>query len=272
MNPYFAASDGNLECLRSLVTAANVDVANDEGFTLLHLACWRGHHHVAAWLVRVGADLNARDRERSTPLHVAAHNAHPRCVQVLLEAGADPSIRDEFGWMPLHLAYKSAECTGLLIAAYPAGVKQLDGHTVLHKAVNSRSLDVSRMLIDAGCAVDGGSIARTPLWRAFYFENRGDSPAQARIMAEMLLDRGAQLERIKLDSDLNGIPNWAVAFVARRRACRSSCWAVLELARRCSRDIGGNRRDVLQLIARMIWDSRRDKLWEDKKQKKPVKK
>ena len=93
----------------------------------------------------------------------------------------------------------------------------------------------------------------TPLYLALRHNKRD--------VAELLLDHGAHLEVVKLDGSLRAIPDWAVSFVARRNACRSSCWAVLELARRRSCVIGGNTRDVLGLLARMIWDQRRDESW-----------
>lgn len=47
------------------------------------------------------------------------------------------------------------------------------------------------------------------------------------------------------DLYLGRIPDWASAFVARRNACRASCWAV----RRCSREVGRhNNRDVKVLL------------------------
>jgi hypothetical protein len=83
------------------------------------------------------------------------------------------------------------------------------------------------------------------------------------INAKLLLDRGAKLERVMLDDVLKAIPFWAVSFFACRNACKLSCWAVLELARRQSRVIDGNSRDVLCIIARMVWQSRRDQCWKE---------
>lgn len=110
-----------------------------------------------------------------------------------------------------------------------------------------------RLLLNAGTVVDTFCKAGfTPLYSALY--------ARRVQVAGMLLDCGAQLERVKLDDDVR-IPAWAKKIVARRQVCRLSCWAVLQLARQRSSVIGGNNRDVLRLITQIIWNNRCDASW-----------
>jgi hypothetical protein len=76
------------------------------------------------------------------------------------------------------------------------------------------------------------------------------------------MDRGAQVDRVKLDYMLLAIPDWAVSYVVRRNTCRLSCWAILGLQRQRSSVIGrSNGRDVLRLIGRIVWESRREVVW-----------
>ena len=127
------------------------------------------------------------------------------------------------------------------------------GRIPLHNAANFGIVDTCALLLDAGSTIDAvDNEHHTSLYRALRWGKRD--------VAELLLDRGAQLDLVQLDGYLEAIPDWAVSFVARRNACRSSCWAVLELARRHSSVIGGNNRDVLRLIARLVWDQRRDEI------------
>jgi len=73
----------------------------------LHLLAKRGDAAAVAWLIRHGANPNARwahwDSEL-TPLHLAILADHPEVVGGLLKAGADPALKDTkhdsdaFGW------------------------------------------------------------------------------------------------------------------------------------------------------------------------------
>ena len=68
MDQYGAAEDGDLALLQELVSAANVDERDADGWTVLHYACKGGHAHVVEWLLGLGADVNARNNYGSTPL------------------------------------------------------------------------------------------------------------------------------------------------------------------------------------------------------------
>lgn len=64
-----------------------------KGGTLLHTAVWRKTDgKVVRFLLRHGADVNARDKDGWTPLHTAAVNDVDNVVRILLDHGADPSI------------------------------------------------------------------------------------------------------------------------------------------------------------------------------------
>ncbi|KAJ3106181.1 hypothetical protein HDU96_008298 [Phlyctochytrium bullatum] len=61
--------------------------------------------NLAARLIAMGANLEARDRELNrTPLHWAAINQHTKLLGVLLNAGADPLARDATNQLPWELS------------------------------------------------------------------------------------------------------------------------------------------------------------------------
>lgn len=65
----------------------------------LHLAALANSNpKIIQALVRLGANINARDENGWTPLHLAAFkNPNPQVVLVLLDLGADPKARTSDG-------------------------------------------------------------------------------------------------------------------------------------------------------------------------------
>ncbi|SDB80485.1 hypothetical protein GA0111570_102275 [Raineyella antarctica] len=69
---------------------APVDMANENGDTMLMLAAYRGHAETVRALVERGADPGRANDRGQTPLAGAVFKGEAEVVQVLLEAGADP--------------------------------------------------------------------------------------------------------------------------------------------------------------------------------------
>jgi len=75
---------------------------------LLHLAAHHGNMALAAELVALGRDVNARDSEAMTALHYAAQKNNPAMVQFLLANGADKSLQDKSKRTALAMAQQFA--------------------------------------------------------------------------------------------------------------------------------------------------------------------
>lgn len=258
MDLYHAALRGDLDGVRNLVTAANLHEGDGEGATVLHRASEGGQAAIVSWLLGAGAKVNAADVHGATPLHRAAQSKDPRCVELLLEAGADTQIADAYGSTPLYLACASAECAALLIAAHLPDVFATNSfvwsRTPLHEAARIGSEEVCRLLLRAGSVVDAADTnGHTPLYVALCNDRRA--------IAELLLKHDANLRCVKIDNQLPRIPKWVSSCLAPINACRAACWALLELTKQRATVVRGNGKDVLQIVARLVWESRRGESW-----------
>uniref|UniRef100_A0A7N4NU45 Myosin XVI n=1 Tax=Sarcophilus harrisii TaxID=9305 RepID=A0A7N4NU45_SARHA len=75
-----------------LSSGGNVNEKNDEGVTLLHMACASGYKDVASLILDHGADLNVVDNQYWTPLHLAAKYGQTNLVKLLLMYQANPNL------------------------------------------------------------------------------------------------------------------------------------------------------------------------------------
>jgi uncharacterized protein len=106
---------------------------SEDGFTLLHLACFAGGAEATRLLVERGADLEALSTAsfaKVRPLGTAAFARGHESAAALLEAGADPNAPGEGGFTPLHTAAQNGdvELVRLLLAhGADPGVTAADG-------------------------------------------------------------------------------------------------------------------------------------------------
>ncbi len=64
----------------------------------------KGDAERVSFLLKVGAEVGARDADGLTALHCASELGHEPLVRLLLDKGADVGARDRWGWTALHLA------------------------------------------------------------------------------------------------------------------------------------------------------------------------
>ena len=58
-------------------------------------AAFNGHHEIADYLLKRGAEINAKTENGSTALFFAARNGHTEVVRLLLAHEADPMIANQ---------------------------------------------------------------------------------------------------------------------------------------------------------------------------------
>ena len=91
---HIAAENGYLKEVQLLLDrGASIDPRDTSGITPLHTASQNGHLEVVKLLLDRDADIDATDAHRGTPL-LAATLGHSEVVALLLNRGADTSMKD----------------------------------------------------------------------------------------------------------------------------------------------------------------------------------
>jgi hypothetical protein len=105
---YSAAQEGHVAAVRCLVNelGADVDLANQAGATPLYLACQLGHLALVRCLVEeLGANVNLPNQQGTTPLIIAAQEGQLAVVRCLVEElGADVNQKTKDGVTALMVA------------------------------------------------------------------------------------------------------------------------------------------------------------------------
>jgi ankyrin repeat protein len=169
---------GNELAIVKLLTerGARVEILNGAGMTPLMYAAREGNVERAAYLLRLGADVNHRDARRWTPLRFAAGSGSAQLVHVLLAHGATPNVLDESYRSPLHYAVL-ARSTEIAVALLDAGADpnlcrpDAGSPTPLLLAASNNDAATIALLCARGAspnyddraALAGGDVSRTAL-------------------------------------------------------------------------------------------------------------
>ena len=99
-----AVRDNNIsEVEKALSLRADVNSADNDDWTLLICACWRGYTDIVKLLIKHGADVNLIDCDGNTALINACWNGHIDIAKLLIEYGADINIRYRSGQTALDI-------------------------------------------------------------------------------------------------------------------------------------------------------------------------
>jgi ankyrin repeat protein len=101
---HYAARDGDVEAVRKWIRkGADVNVAENAGWTPLHFAAQAQSVEVARLLLDNGAAVDPVDAHGNTPLWraVAASRGEGGVIQLLRAAGADPLKKNKHGVSPV---------------------------------------------------------------------------------------------------------------------------------------------------------------------------
>ena len=96
---------------------ANVNAKDRNGFTALHAATHTGNVGIVALLLESGADVNAKNAFGNSPIMTCDHRAPLEMFKLLIKHGADPLQKNDYG-------VSANEC----FAAYPH-IKEVLGNS-----------------------------------------------------------------------------------------------------------------------------------------------
>ncbi|XP_072122210.1 B-cell lymphoma 3 protein isoform X2 [Mobula birostris] len=165
--------------------ASDIAVAtrqDEDGDTPLHIAVAQGDVHMVQRLVHLlllgKKSLDIYNNLRQTPLHLAVITRHADLTAVLVTGGASPVLLDRNGQSAIHLAceHRCLSCLrSLLGLAHGKGrgaadldIRNYEGYTPLHIAVNNQDSNILTFLLDQGADIDAVDIksGRTALIHA----------------------------------------------------------------------------------------------------------
>lgn len=176
-------------CVTQMALHAGQD--DRAGWSCLHYAAARGDTRVAAHMIGDGADINSRTTRGETPLLLAAKHGALDMVGYLIRHGAELEARDGAnGFTALHWAarrYHSAVLRRLLVAGARVDARNASGQTPLWQAASQNehgNSEVAHILVRAGADITAaGNRGNTPLSTA---ARAGHTP-----VVTYLLDQGA---------------------------------------------------------------------------------
>jgi uncharacterized protein len=141
---------GNLKMATYLIERkADVNRRNKIGQTALMLAAQGGHKQLVEELIRVGADVRAVDNEKRNAVSWAAcRGDFPEVISTLIVFNADPDARDVRGITPLIAAALMgyANSVGILLILGANERTKLRGKTAFQLAAEKRHAEVCRTM------------------------------------------------------------------------------------------------------------------------------
>lgn len=130
-----------------------INLCNEEGFTSIHYAAFRGNLALLKRFLELGGSLHAKNKQGLEAIHIAAQGDQPLIIAWLAEQGIEIDKSDFNGGTPLHWsAFMGSEDAAALLIALGASVSKADslGQTALHLASVSGNSRITRALLFKG--------------------------------------------------------------------------------------------------------------------------
>lgn len=149
-NIFDIARTGTLKDIQkaAIKNPESINTKNENGYTPLILACYRGNIAVAKFLVQYSKTVNVTSN-MGTPLMAATYKLQTEIVKLLLDNKADPNLTDGNGTTPLIYCamFGNTEILKLLLENKADKThKDKDGKTAFEFAVFSGNQEIINQL------------------------------------------------------------------------------------------------------------------------------
>lgn len=146
--------DNSTELLKTLITEETVTTKDSAGNTPLHLAVmYNAPVSSVDYLISIGADVNARNKNGDSVLYIAAAKNKKEIGQILLDNNADIFATNTQNESPLKIALMNKKVQDWLITSKTLNKTDGSGNTPLHYAAEWNLFEASKMLVERGANV-----------------------------------------------------------------------------------------------------------------------
>lgn len=167
-------------------TKEDINAADDNGNTALHLAAQKNEADLVSFLVIKGADTDIKNNAGDIPLHTAVKNDALDCAKVLAIVHGDIFEKDAQGNMAIDIALrKGDDWYDAMITKQTGEVRDENGQSIVHHFVITRDEKAIDTCISKNIPLSVKDInGKTPLHLAF---ESADNSASVRIAAKLIL-------------------------------------------------------------------------------------
>lgn len=128
---------------------ANVNDANDKGFSVFHCIAMYGTTRSIEVILKNGGDPNRKSARGITPFGYVCRHQPLDAILVCLAMGADPAIQDKVGWTPLDQAFsvkKRESYLPLLLAGGNIDLRDNFGGSLREEIMESDDKDLKGII------------------------------------------------------------------------------------------------------------------------------
>ncbi|XP_077288685.1 uncharacterized protein LOC143913048 [Arctopsyche grandis] len=144
----------------------DINVTDEEGNTLLHIAALCNQPEATKFLLNMGADANRINEKGKTALHYIAEKGAEDEFILLMSKGLDPNIRDKSNRSPLHYATIEGNLKIMQILIdkrVDMNVTDKDGNSPLLLAAEYNKIEALKLLLKSGADVNARNSKGTAL-------------------------------------------------------------------------------------------------------------